>query len=43
MKESVEVVDGFFRDSAAFEEELKQVYATRRKDAKGVDKRTNNW
>ena len=45
-EESVEVVQAFFSDSRAFEEELKRVYAERRKDAKGQGRGgddANNW
>ena len=37
-EEAVEVVEAFFRDSPAFEEELKRTYAARRKDGK-----RDNW
>ena len=42
-EESLEVVESFFQNSASFEEELKQTYATRRKNAKRADKDVNNW
>ena len=43
-EESVEVVQAFFRDAEKFEEELKKVYAERRKDSKGSGgEDTNNW
>jgi hypothetical protein len=41
-EESREVVDGFFRDNQAFEQELKATYGKRRKDAKGEGD-GNNW
>ena len=45
-EESVEVVESFFKDSTAFEEELKKTYAQRRKDtraARAHDAAANNW
>ncbi|KAG8466169.1 hypothetical protein KFE25_001925 [Diacronema lutheri] len=42
-EESRDVVAGFFRDSAAFEEELRATYARRRKGGVGAKPADDNW